>query len=196
MMQLDMALARSTLMEQVVFPPLRQVLLDKKELGARIKAARKRRGYTQTQLSDRMNWGERGQVRLSHYEIGRRQPGLPQLRDIAAGLGLELQELIGEEAGQPIAAEPASADERKRLMRAYDVLSEPRRHAAMKYIEALSDGENEERAKMLADLQHIARLSTPRTAEMVEALARAVAEGGLSENDAQTIQRLIVSLSR
>ena len=60
-------------------------------LGARIKELRKRRGFTQDQLSEQVDLATRY---ISMIEVGRSSPSLETIENIARVLGVELKVLF------------------------------------------------------------------------------------------------------
>lgn len=60
-------------------------------IGERIKQARKAKGLTQKQLGEVSGTSE---ITVRQYEIGKRQPRLEQLRQIALALGTSVSELV------------------------------------------------------------------------------------------------------
>lgn len=67
----------------------------RRDLGARIRSARQRANLTQQQVAEAL-----GVVApaLSHWESGRREPSVTNLRKIAAALGVSVAFLLGEES--------------------------------------------------------------------------------------------------
>ncbi|WP_143872536.1 LexA family protein [Catenovulum sediminis] len=66
-----------------------------KKISENIKAARKKKGWTQKQLADHCKWDE-GQGRVSNYERDFRQPSVDDLYTISKALGVGIQELTGD----------------------------------------------------------------------------------------------------
>ena len=62
-------------------------MLEKEEIGQKIKILRKTRGLTQQQLADKLNVKR---ATISNYEIGRRSPHIKELESIAEALGVNL----------------------------------------------------------------------------------------------------------
>lgn len=58
------------------------------EIGKKLRALRKARGFSQQQLADYL---ESKRSTISNYEIGRRNPSLPELQRIAEFLGVSLE---------------------------------------------------------------------------------------------------------
>lgn len=69
----------------------------RKELGQRIRALRKKNGFTQEDMADRCNlhW-----TYIGGLERGERNPTLTTLKRIADGLKVELHQLIGRPSGE------------------------------------------------------------------------------------------------
>lgn len=65
-------------------------------LGERIRAKRKQRNLTQSELADACGW-DSGQARIGNYESGRRSPSIEDVRTIAAALGVGIWELITDD---------------------------------------------------------------------------------------------------
>ena len=63
-------------------------MLEKEEIGKKIKILRKTRGLTQQQLADKLRVKR---ATISNYEIGRRSPHIKELEDIAEALGVNLE---------------------------------------------------------------------------------------------------------
>lgn len=170
---------------------------EQEKIGKRIRRFREAAGLTQKDLGAALKWGDRAQVRISHYELGRRAVRIEDIQQIARALKCSVGDLLGDANGvlPPQNAEPVDLDERKQIVRMFATLSEGRRAAAIEYMRQLARDEDEERAKLAADLKHIGKLSTPRVAELVATLARAVSERTLRDADAATIKSLIRSLS-
>lgn len=82
-------------------------------LGERIKAARVAKGLSQPELARRCGWDS--QSRISHYETGKREPQLEDLRKLARCLGLAIEDLVGTDSAKFITiarhAEPESGIE-------------------------------------------------------------------------------------
>ncbi|WP_420997903.1 helix-turn-helix domain-containing protein [Cupriavidus sp. 30B13] len=76
-----------------------------RELGARIAQARKARGLTQVQLSERLGIA---QQTLAHYEGGRLRLPVAALLALAQELQVSVTELIGEAASLPHKPGPVS----------------------------------------------------------------------------------------
>lgn len=68
-----------------------------KTVGDNIKAARKRKGWTQGQLAHHCKWGDEGQGRVSNYERGYRQPSIEDLKVLSKALDVTLQDLAIEQ---------------------------------------------------------------------------------------------------
>jgi len=66
-------------------------------LGERIRALREERDLTQAELAKQCGWDSAGQGRIGNYEKNRREPSLPDLRKIAAALGVSLMELLEDD---------------------------------------------------------------------------------------------------
>lgn len=65
-------------------------------VGAQIRAAREAKGWTQLDLAKACGWADKdsgGQGRISHYEKGRREPGVEEIRIIADALGVSMEQL-------------------------------------------------------------------------------------------------------
>lgn len=62
-------------------------------IGGLIKARRLQLGMTQAELGIRSKCGQRD---ISDYELGKREPKVSRLIDIAAGLSMDIRRLIGE----------------------------------------------------------------------------------------------------
>lgn len=168
-----------------------------KRVGQRIRRYREAAGLTQAELGDILQWGDRAQTRISHYEVGRRAVGISDLKEIAAALRVSVDDLVdGKTVGAVDAGEPIARGDRKALVRLYNSLGEARRASVLEYMRQLQMDEDEERARMSADLHHIAKLSTPRVSELIEALARAVVEHAISDDDALVIKQMLTSLTR
>lgn len=89
-----------------------------KELGTRIARARKERGMTQAQLSDRLGIA---QQTLAHYEVGRIRLVASLLPTLAAQLDLSLDELL---MGQPIVRLPGKRGPASRLEQQIDAVAQ------------------------------------------------------------------------
>ncbi len=61
--------------------------MAREEIGKKIKALRISRGYTQDQLAEHLGYKR---STISNYEIGRRNPSLPELQRIAKFLNVNL----------------------------------------------------------------------------------------------------------
>lgn len=66
--------------------------------ASRLRTAREARGLTQVDLAARTGIVQNA---LSHYECGRREPSLDNLRRLAVALGVSAGYLLGLEAGEP-----------------------------------------------------------------------------------------------
>jgi transcriptional regulator with XRE-family HTH domain len=79
----------------------------RKELGLRIRALRKRHGFTQEDMADRcdLHW-----TYIGGLERGERNPTLTTLKRIADGLKTDLHTLLG----RPSAAEPVLSPREKK----------------------------------------------------------------------------------
>ena len=64
-----------------------------KLVGIRIRSIRMKKGLTQADLAARVGTS---QAKISHYELGTKQPEIVTLDRVAAGLGVEISELLKE----------------------------------------------------------------------------------------------------
>ena len=62
------------------------------EFGVRLRSIRKAKALTQYQLADMMNVSQR---MIAHYETQKTRPPLDKLKEFAAALGVEIEELAG-----------------------------------------------------------------------------------------------------
>ncbi len=65
-------------------------------LGERIRATRKKRNLTQSELAEACGW-DSGQARIGNYESGRRSPSIDDVRTLAHALGVGIWELITDD---------------------------------------------------------------------------------------------------
>lgn len=112
--------------------------------GARLLAARRARGMTQTQLADAIGSTQKA---ISYYEATGGNPSADVITKLAKALGSTADDLLGltEAADQPT---PASTDERRlwRRFRQLLTLPEKDRRAVMRMLDSLAKGRPEERA--------------------------------------------------
>ena len=69
-------------------------------IGEEIKKARRAKSMTQPVLSEACGWGY-VQARISHYERGRREPSIDDLRMLAKTLDVSVGQLFGERTQAP-----------------------------------------------------------------------------------------------
>ena len=112
--------------------------------GARLIAARRTKGLTQTQLADAIGTTQRG---ISYYEATGGNPSADVVARLTKALGVTADELLGltEPIEQPEAATP---DERRlwRRFRLLLTLPEKDRRAVMRMLDSLAKGRTDERA--------------------------------------------------
>lgn len=86
-------------------------------VGARIRAARERRHWSQRQLADRL---ELTQTAVAHWESGRRTLGVNDLIGVAQALGIAAHELLPDTQAGPGLAGAVAAHLVENLGRGYD----------------------------------------------------------------------------
>lgn len=106
------------------------------DFGKRLVALRKARGLTQVQLAEAIGATQRA---ISYYETEASYPPAPVVADLAGGLGVTIDELMGAKKPAKAAQKPMDADTRRLWKKFQQVMSLPERdqRAVMRLLNSL-----------------------------------------------------------
>lgn len=106
------------------------------DFGERLVALRKARGLTQVQLAEAIGSTQRA---ISYYENEASYPPAPVVADLAGGLGVTIDELMGAKKLAKAAQKPMDAETRRLWKKFQQVLSLPERdqRAVMRLLNSL-----------------------------------------------------------
>lgn len=106
------------------------------DFGERLVALRKARGLTQVQLAEAIGSTQRA---ISYYENEASYPPAPVVADLAGGLGVTIDELMGAKKSAKTAQKPMDAETRRLWKKFQQVMSLPERdqRAVMRLLNSL-----------------------------------------------------------
>lgn len=122
------------------------------DLGQRIRTARKKANLTQAQLAEKIGAAT---ITVRQYELGKRQPRIEQIQDIAYALNVEFSDLFGSD----YKIEDATKPDRVALRKAFGpagvlLVKEHITEADLKFMEQINmlTLENKEKIRELVNL--------------------------------------------
>lgn len=112
--------------------------MNRKTVGQRIAYERKKKGWSQEILVEKLGW-EKGQTRLSKYENDKRRIKVNDIQDIADALGVSIDRLIASDdalaADMPAAEGDLSVVTLQRIITALIKASDEKRKLVMHILE-------------------------------------------------------------